>query len=173
MGSHQIEVVMGDHVASTPMVSLAVRQLKADLGVVITASHNPPSYNGYKLKSSFGGPSVPDDIAAVEEHIPERPMKDLVSLQSMIEKGHLTYLNLEDMYLDHVTASFDLDAIRNADFGVGYDAMFGAGYLIFPRILPEATCLHCDYNPSFYGQAPEPIERNLASYIIVAALLST
>src|SRR5690606_39137105 len=66
LGSHQIEVVLGDHVATTPMVSLAVKQLGADMGIVITASHNPPSYNGYKLKSAYGGPSVPDDIAAVE-----------------------------------------------------------------------------------------------------------
>ncbi|HUR30841.1 MAG TPA: hypothetical protein VMZ69_05380 [Saprospiraceae bacterium] len=164
MGNHQIEVIMGDHVASTPMVSLAVRKLGADLGVVITASHNPPSYNGFKLKSSYGGPSVPDDIAAVEDHIPEKEMKNLVSLENMKEKGLLTYMNLEDMYFDHVTASFDLNAIRKASSGVAYDAMYGAGYLIFPRILPEANCLHCDYNPSFYGQAPEPIERNLKPF---------
>lgn len=164
MGSHQIEVIMGDHVASTPMVSLGVRKLGADLGIVITASHNPPSYNGFKLKSSYGGPSIPDDISAVEDRIPENPMKRLVSLDSMKEKGLLKYINLEDIYFDHVTASFDLDAIRKAGFGVGYDAMYGAGYLIFPRILPEATCLHCDYNPSFYGQAPEPIERNLKPF---------
>ena len=163
-GNHRIEVVMGDHVASTPMISLAVRKLGADLGVVITASHNPPSYNGFKLKSAYGGPSIPDDIAAVEDLIPERPMKDLVSVDEMISKGHFTYMNLEDMYYNHVVESFDLDAIKKAGFGVAYDAMYGAGYLIFPRILPDATCLHCDYNPSFYGQAPEPIERNLQPF---------
>ena len=164
MGNHQIEVIMADHVASTPMVSLGVRKLGADLGIVITASHNPPSYNGFKLKSSYGGPSIPDDIAAVEDRIPQRAMKDLISLDSMKEKGLLKYIDLEDIYFDHVNASFDLDAIRKAGFGIGYDAMYGAGYLIFPRILPEATLLHCDYNPSFYGQAPEPIERNLKPF---------
>ena len=164
MGSHQIKVIMGDHVATTPMVSLAVRKLKADLGVVITASHNPPSYNGFKLKSAYGGPSIPDDVAAVEDHIPEKPLKDLVSLKEMEAAGDLTYMDLENLYFEHVSASFDLEAIRNAGFGIGYDAMYGAGYLIFPRILPEAVCLHCDYNPSFYGQAPEPIERNLKPF---------
>lgn len=164
MGTHDIEVVMGDHVASTPMISLGVRKLNADLGIVITASHNPPSYNGFKLKSSYGGPSIPADIAAVESHIPEKPMRDLVSLESMKDKGLLSYSNLEDMYYDHVMASFDINAIRKSGFGIGYDAMYGAGYLIFPRILPEAVCLHCDYNPSFYGQAPEPIERNLKPF---------
>ncbi len=164
MGSHQIEVVMGDHVASTPMISLGVRKLGADLGVVITASHNPPTYNGFKLKSSYGGPSVPSDIAAVESNIPEKPMTKLISLDQMKEKKLLSYTNLEDMYYDHVVASFDLNAIRNVSFGIGYDAMYGAGYQIFPRILPKATCLHCDYNPSFYGQAPEPIDRNLRPF---------
>jgi phosphomannomutase len=163
-GSHRIEVIMGDHVASTPMVSLGVRKLGADLGVVITASHNPPSYNGFKLKSSFGGPSVPDDIAAVESHIPEKAMKDLMPLARMYEENLLSYMNLEDMYYEHVMASFDIESIRNSKFDIGYDAMYGAGYLIFPRILPNATLLHCDYNPSFYGQAPEPIERNLQPF---------
>lgn len=164
MGSFNIHVIMGDHVASTPMISLAVRKLKADLGIVITASHNPPSYNGFKLKSSYGGPSVPKDIAAVEELIPADAMTEIISLKEMEEKGMLTYMNLEDMYYDHVVASFDLESIRKSSFGVGYDAMYGAGYLIFPRILPGAVCLHCDYNPSFYGQAPEPIERNLKPF---------
>ncbi|MEO6131853.1 MAG: phosphoglucomutase/phosphomannomutase family protein [Saprospiraceae bacterium] len=164
MGSHGIEVVMGDHVASTPMVSLGVHKLGADLGIVITASHNPPSYNGFKLKSSFGGPSIPDDIASVEGHIPDDAMKHLVSLDEMKAKKLLSYADLEDLYYDHVLASFDIDAIKKARYKIGYDAMYGAGYLIFPRILPEAAVLHCDYNPSFYGQAPEPIERNLTAF---------
>ena len=90
LGSYEIEVVMGDHVAATPMVSLGVRKLKADLGVVITASHNPPSYNGFKLKSSFGGPSIPADITAVESHIPEKAMTSVISLDEMKESGSST-----------------------------------------------------------------------------------
>lgn len=164
LATHGINIVMGDHIASTPMVSLGVRKLKADLGIVITASHNPPSYNGFKLKSSFGGPSIPGDIAAVESLIPEKAAEQLISTDDMIKSGKLSYTDLEDMYYDHVAASFDLEAIRKSDFKIGYDAMYGAGYLIFPRILPEAVCLHCDYNPSFYGQAPEPIERNLVEF---------
>lgn len=164
LGTHGISIIMGDHVASTPMVSLGVRKTGSDLGVVITASHNPPTYNGFKLKSSYGGPSIPADIAAVEALIPQQAPDHLISLEDMTRDGKLTYMNLEDMYFDHVVASFDLEAIRNSDFGVGYDAMYGAGYLIFPRILPEAKLLHCDYNPSFYGQAPEPIERNLREF---------
>lgn len=165
LGAHRIEVILGDHVASTPMVSLAVRKLGADMGIVITASHNPPAYNGFKLKSAFGGPSIPDDIAAVEAHIPEKPMKDLPSLSEIRARNLLTYENLEDLYFDHVMQSFDMAAIRAQSRHIGYDAMYGAGFMIFPRLLPEASCLHCTYNPSFFGQAPEPIERNLQPFM--------
>lgn len=164
LGSYRMEVVMGDRVASTPMVSLAVQQLGADMGIVITASHNPPSYNGFKLKSGYGGPSVPGDVARVEELIPEVPMENPAGLDHLQAEGLFSTANLEDLYYDHVMASFDIPAIRNAGFGIGYDAMYGAGYNIFPRILPDAKTLHCDYNPSFYGQAPEPIERNLQPF---------
>ncbi len=58
-GTHNIQIILATDFVSTPMVSLAVVKNKADMGVVITASHNPPSYNGYKLKSSFGGPTIP------------------------------------------------------------------------------------------------------------------
>ena len=53
------------------MVSLGVAHLKADIGVVITASHNPPSYNGYKLKASYGGPMIPSEITEIENMIPD------------------------------------------------------------------------------------------------------
>src|SRR5690606_20332917 len=85
-------------------------------------------------------------------------------LDHLQAEGLFSTANLEDLYYDHVMASFDIPAIRNAGFGIGYDAMYGAGYNIFPRILPDAKTLHCDYNPSFYGQAPEPIERNLQPF---------
>ncbi len=164
LGSYNIHVIMGDRIATTPMISLAVTKLKADIGIVITASHNPPSYNGFKLKSSYGGPSIPADITAVENHIPAQAKSDLRSLDEMKSGNLLSYEDLETMYYDHVMASFDIEAIRNSDFHIGYDAMYGAGYQIFPRILPDAKLLHCDYNPSFYGQAPEPIERNLKPF---------
>ena len=164
LGSYNIHVVMGDRIATTPMISLAVTKLKADIGIVITASHNPPSYNGFKLKSSYGGPSIPADIASVENHILAQAKKDIRSLDEMKSANLLSYEDLETMYYDHVMASFDVEAIRKSDFHIGYDAMYGAGYRIFPRILPDAKLLHCDYNPSFYGQAPEPIERNLKPF---------
>lgn len=147
--------------SSTPMVSLAVKEYGADLGIVITASHNPPAYNGYKLKSKLGGPSVPSEISAVEEQIPDRASLPVLTVKEMEEKNLVEYRDLEQTYIDKVEASFDLKAIRDAGLTMAYDAMYGAGQNVIPRLFPDAHLLHCSYNPSFMGQAPEPIHRNL------------
>jgi phosphomannomutase len=146
---------------STPMVSLGVVKTKSQLGVVITASHNPASYNGYKLKSIHGGPSIPSDIAEVEALVPDVSTIEVPSLEKMTEEGLLNYVDLEGMYLTHVEANFDMDAIRNSGQKIAYDAMYGAGMNAVQKLLPDAIFLHCDDNPGFKGQAPEPIHRNL------------
>lgn len=157
--NHGLSVTTAEGFVSTPMVSLAVVKTKADLGVVITASHNPPSYNGYKLKSSFGGPTLPTDIAAVEELIPDAISVEYPFYQSI--KESVTYIDMEQMYMDHVAASFDLELIANSGMVLAYDAMYGAGQNVVRRLFPDAYLLHCDDDPSFKGQAPEPIHRNL------------
>ncbi len=156
-----IHVFMGDKFASTPMVSLGVVKLNADLGVVITASHNPPSYNGFKLKSNLGGPTLPNDIAEVEALIPDTCLGSMQSTEEMLETGIMEHVNLEQLYYDHVIENFDLDLIKSSGLVLAYDAMYGAGQDIVRRLFPEAHLLHCENNPSFMGQAPEPIARNL------------
>lgn len=162
LGAYGIKVHLAKGFVSTPMVSLGVVKTKADVGIVITASHNPPSYNGFKLKSNFGGPSIPSDISAVEENIPSSPYDGaLPSLEEMLDLGLFNYIDLEGIYIEHVKAGFDLDAIKKANIGLAYDAMYGSGMNVIKKLFPESTMLHCDYNPSFMGQAPEPIHRNL------------
>ena len=68
------------------------------------------------------------------------------------------------MYTDHVIKNFNLDAIRKSGMKLAYDAMYGSGMNVMKRILPELNMLHCDYNPSFMGQAPEPIHKNLTEF---------
>lgn len=160
-GAHKISVHLDTKFASTPMVSLGVVKTGADIGVVITASHNPPSYNGYKLKSAFGGPMIPAHITEVEGLMPSKPLRHLPTLGKMREQGLLHDIDLEQLYYDHVMQSFDMDAIGQAGIRLAYDAMYGAGQDILPRLLPDAKLLHCEFNPSFHGQAPEPILRNL------------
>lgn len=157
-----IQVIKADDFVSTPMVSLAANRYDCGVGVVITASHNPPSYNGYKLKAQFGGPLIPEKVQEVEDLIPDNFVDGWqnVDLDSLSE-NQLQTKDLETEYLEHVKANFDIQAIKDAGLNLAYDAMYGAGQNVLKRIFPDMHFLHCDYNPSFMGQAPEPIAKNL------------
>ncbi|MEZ5014047.1 MAG: phosphoglucomutase/phosphomannomutase family protein [Chitinophagales bacterium] len=161
MCANGVHVFLAKGFVSTPMVSLGAKKLNAAAGVVITASHNPPEYNGFKLKSGYGGPTIPEDIAWVESMIPDVHAIPDVTLEQLEKTGLLQYVDLEEMYYEHVQESFDMQSINNAGIRLGYDAMFGAGQRIAKRLLKNMVALHCDENPGFHGQAPEPIHRNL------------
>ncbi|HEY1032836.1 MAG TPA: phosphoglucomutase/phosphomannomutase family protein [Flavipsychrobacter sp.] len=156
-----IKVVMAEGFVSTPMISFGVLQVGAQQGVIITASHNPPTYNGYKLKGAHGGPSSPNDIAAVEALIPDTVEIPNEGLKHWQAQGLLEYINLEDMYVSYLQEKFDIEALNKSPFKLAYDAMYGAGQNVMRRLFPTATFLHCDDNPGFHGQAPEPLDKNL------------
>jgi len=166
-----IKVFLAKDFVSTPMVSLGTKNKSASLGVIITASHNPPSYNGYKLKGSFGGPLLPEKVQEIEDRIPDTNTVDVenLSITDFVKKGLIEYLDLETMYVDHVEKNFDMEALRNTSMNFAYDAMYGAGQNVMRRLLPDITFLHADYNPGFDGQAPEPIHKNLLEF---SALIS-
>jgi len=156
--SEGIEVKMARGFVSTPMISLAAVKLGCSIGVVITASHNPPSYNGFKLKSHHGGPLDPEKVQEIEDIIADTNTHDLASIS--LDSTLVEVMDLESMYVDHVRANFDIEAIEKSGLKLAYDAMYGAGQNAMKRILPSIEFLHCEHNPSFYGQAPEPIAKN-------------
>lgn len=155
-----IQCYLSQEFVSTPMVSLGVLTHKADLGIVITASHNPPSYNGYKLKSLYGGPSIPSEIAEVESLIPDIIPAVHNSFQNLIQENKIQFVDLESEYIHHVIQSFDLEKI-NKSTPIAYDAMYGAGQRAMIRLFPNLKAFHCEYNPGFNHTAPEPILKNL------------
>ena len=166
MCANGVKTLLAKDFVSTPMISLGAVKKGCDIGVIITASHNPPDYNGFKLKGSYGGPLLPSMVAEIENMIQDQPSinVDALSLEEFEKKGLLEYVDLETMYCEHVEKNFDLNAIRNSGLQLAYDAMFGAGQNVMRRLLPDITFLHCDYNPSFMGQAPEPIHKNLGEF---------
>ena len=164
--SKGIKVYLAKTFISTPMISLGVKKLKASIGVVITASHNPPEYNGYKLKGYFGGPLSTEKVEELEGLIPseDKIYLNQINIENQIENGNIKEVDLEKMYIERVQSSFDLKAIRNSGLNFAYDAMYGAGQNVMKKLFPQMTFLHCDFNPSFLGQAPEPIDRNLQEF---------
>jgi len=156
--SEGIKVKMSKGFISTPMISLAAVQLKCSVGVVITASHNPPAYNGFKLKSHHGGPLDPEKVQQIEDIILNENIHDLAAIS--IDSPLVEVVDLETAYVNHVRANFDIDAIEKSGLNLVYDAMYGAGQNAMKRILPNIQFLRCEHNPAFYGQAPEPIAKN-------------
>ena len=164
--AHGIKVLLAKDFISTPMISLGAVKYKTSLGIIITASHNPPSYNGYKIKAHYGGPLGPELVQEIEDIIPEVCKIDFnaVDLAEAEKLGTLQIVPLEDLYIQHVEANFDLQAIKNANLNLAYDSMFGAGQRVMTRLFPEIHHLHNDHNPGFHGQAPEPIHKNLLEF---------
>lgn len=156
-----VKVITHHGFVSTPMVSSAVLQYGAQQGIVITASHNPPSYNGFKLKGAHGGPTPPEQIAEVEQLIPDHEVDLTGSLASYEEAGLLQYVDLETDYVHYLESKFDIAALNHSPFKMAYDAMYGAGQHVMKRLFPNAVFLHCDVNPGFNDIAPEPLHKNL------------
>lgn len=164
MCANGIRVKLAKDFVSTPMVSLGAVKYGAALGVIITASHNPPAYNGFKLKAHYGGPSSPAVIDEVETNIPDSVSLPLQSTEQLVSGKMIEYVDLETLYVTEVENKFDLNSIKKSGMEFAYDAMYGAGQNVMRRLFPEITLLHCDHNPGFNGQAPEPIHKNLHEF---------
>lgn len=153
-----IRTLISTGIASTPMVSLGVVKYKANIGVVITASHNPPAYNGFKLKGEYGGPLLAEKVMEIEDLIPGKPNNYELTpgSQKLVE-----YADLETLYCKRVKQHFNLNLVKKSGIRLVYDSMYGAGQNVMKRLFPGITLMHCIQNPGFGGVPPEPIDRNL------------
>lgn len=155
-----IDVVLSDRFVPTPILSFTVKSRKLDLGVMITASHNPYEYNGFKIKDPSGGSAAPQMTDAIESLLRRSPVKEAGPLS--------TRIRTEDLSADYVRflrSYIDLKRIRNKKFKVLVDAMYGAGDSFIAEIL-RGTRIRVDFmrhevNPSFGGIRPEPVEEYL------------
>ena len=158
-----------DKAAPTPTVAYNVVARDAGAGAVITASHNPARWNGFKYKPHYGGSASPEIVAKLEEHIAEAEAAEepkRMSLADAQAKGLLEYIDPESTYLAHIASIVDLDSIRKAGLTVVVDSMFGAGAGYFAKLLfggtTEVIELRGERNPAFPGMSqPEPIAQNL------------
>ena len=170
LAANGIRVLLTESFAATPAVSYAIVHHQTAGGVMITASHNPPRYNGIKLKASYGGSASPADSRRIEAllqtiEVEGRSPREM-SLSDGIRQGLITYFDPYPAYAEHVRALVDMDIIAGAEMPIIVDAMYGAGIGYTDRILREAgvepQILHSEMNPGFGGLHPEPIARHLA-----------
>jgi len=166
LASQGIKVYLSPHFVSTPMVSLATVQHQCHLGIVLTASHNPPTYLGYKLKAPYGGPAPVSILSEIETLIPDTAPEPHTSWENLLATRQIEIYDMEALYQNYIRSRFDLKALSQLPYKIGFDAMYGAGQRIFPRLLPNVHAFRCEYNPSFGGINPEPIPKNLGDLAV-------
>ena len=163
LASKDIKVILQKTFTSTPAVSYAVVNLKADLGIVITSSHNPPEYSGYKLKGNHGGPLQEEYLREIEALI-EAESDDNISALNFdyfVETQQIKHIDLDKLYVDNVRQNFDMLAFNKTEFEFAFDSMMGSGQKIMHDILPHIYHVNQEVNPTFHGIAPEPLAKNL------------
>ncbi len=162
-----VYLAQGD--APTPVISFAVHQLNAIGGIMITASHNAPRYNGVKLKAAFGGSASPEQCRRVEVYLNDNELRgrgpNLMDFEHAREQGLIIRFNPIPAYYDHVRTLIDFDAIAENPQRVVVDSMYGSGRGVIRGILQgigcEVTEIRGEMNPGFGGVHPEPIARYL------------
>ena len=170
-----VRVIFGDGFTTTPAISWSTRAYGCNAGIVITASHNPPQYNGFKIKADFGGPASPEVIAAVEGLIPESydPGVTLPEFEEFVVREQIERRDITSDYVDELRRLLDIPAIKASGVRIAHDAMYGAGQGLVSRLVGADSVveLRSEINPGFAGQAPEPIDRNLTelAHVVVEA----
>jgi phosphomannomutase len=165
LAANDFEVVLTPEPTPTPAVSFAVKALKAAGGVMITASHNPPIFNGFKLKSHLGGSADPAICQAVEGFLDRNPPRSRANAGGAASEK----LDVRDLRPAHYTAIkklVDFRVVAKSKLRFAHDAMFGVGAGCFEQLLAGTTCrvttLNAKHDTLFGGINPEPIEKNYA-----------
>jgi len=178
LAANGIQVYLTKSDCPTPALSYAITNLGAAGGIMITASHNPPRYNGLKLKASFGGSMMPDETQQIQERLDtlvrqEGQQPSLMDYEAALARKSISRIDPLPAYLDHVQSLVNLELIGRSRLRVAVDPMYGAARGYVKAFLQEAGCyakeIQGEMNPGFGGLHPEPIGRNLEGLIDLVA----
>jgi alpha-D-glucose phosphate-specific phosphoglucomutase len=177
LAGNGIQVYLAQADSPTPSISHAIVQRQATGGVMITASHNPPRYNGIKLKAAYGGSVGPDEGRQVERYLEAHEAQGIAprvaSYAQAVSDGLIQRFDPFTDYAQHVSRLVDFDVIKDSGLRVLVDPMYGSGRGYLRQLLTkagvEADEIHGDMNPGFGGLHPEPIGRYLSSLLEAVA----
>ncbi len=171
LAGNDFEVLLSPEPVPTPSLSYAVKANAGAGGVMITASHNPPIFNGFKLKSHFGASAESAICQQVESLLDKRPVKAL-PLEDALKRRRIRMLDMRPAHFGACKALVDFKLIAKSGLRFAHEALFGVGAGCFEQILAGTSCtvttLNGRHDPFFGGINPEPIERN---YVKSAAFL--
>ncbi len=157
LSANKIEVYLSNQITPTPILSFFVKKNSLSAGVMITASHNPPEYNGVKFKAYYGGPFLTEETKAVEEYLYLRSYS--------YDDAYIKIVDMIEPYFSHISRLIDFDRIRDAQIFPLIDSMSGAGQDLIQKILDEnginAETIFSTPDENFNNRLPEPIEKNL------------
>jgi phosphomannomutase len=171
--ANDFQVVLTSEPTPTPCVSYAVKNLNAVGGVMITASHNPPIFNGFKLKSHFGGSSGPEECKAVESFLDRNPVKGADGRWQMADgKNQLLISDIRPAHFAAIKKLVNFKLIAKSKLRVAHDPLFGVGAGCFETLLAKTNCrvttLNSKHDVLFGGICPEPLPKN---YVLGGAQL--
>jgi phosphomannomutase len=150
----------------TPAVTFAVRDRALCGAVMITASHNPPQFNGYKLKAHYAGPADPEMCAQVEARIDRSPVRAL-NFDEDVKNGSIEIYDPRAAHVAAVEKIIDLKKIRGNKLHIVVDSMYGCGGNLLETVLAKSACrvetIRSNRDPLFGGISPEPIGKNLGA----------
>lgn len=167
MVGNGLKVYLTQSATPTPVIAFSVISKKASGAINITASHNPPSDNGFKVRDEHGGAIAPDGLKLIESMIPdEMSLVKKVDANLAEKQGSLVKFDPAPAYIEHINKLIDLNPIRNANLKVLVDCMWGNGAGWFSKILQGGNIqiveIHNERNPLFPEmKRPEPIQPNI------------
>jgi len=168
LAANDITVHLCSTFAPTPVVGYAILTHKAGGSIVITSSHNPASYNGFKVRTEWGGSAPPEILSQIEALAVEGYGREVsrLPLDEAKSRGLVRMFEPKPAYMQHIGELLDLDRLRNTGLRVVADPMHGAGMGYIREALSggstEVYEIRGDINPAFPGMHnPEPIARNL------------
>jgi phosphomannomutase len=163
LAGNGFQVLLTPEPVPTPSISFAVKAQRAVGGVMITASHNPPIFNGFKLKSFYGGSSDPETCHAVEVFLDRGPLRS-VKFDEAVRAGQISVRDVRPEHFAALKKLVDFKLIAKSKLRFAHDALFGVGAGCFEQLLEGTTCkvttLNGAHDVLFGGINPEPIDKN-------------